>query len=112
MRTRMKGWLPMLFVAFALMVAVPALALANNVINADLIEYTSQVASYTAGDTNGVRTDYWVEADNSGVCDPAVGQPLQFQLEAKQGGTDVTSAFKARLAGTDPSTAQPLSTFA
>ena len=72
MRTRLRGKATLLFMMLGLLLAIPAVALAADVINADLIDYTSQNANYTAGSANGVVTEYWVQADTDG-CDPGDG---------------------------------------
>ena len=118
MRTFLRSKATLLFLALGLLLAVPAVALANNVINADLIDYTSQNASYTAGDANGVVAEYWVEADADG-CDPGDGTAtspgaLSFKLSVKRqiDGADVTaSSFKARLDTDAASSAQTLNNF-
>src|SRR5215204_594052 len=110
MRTFLRNKATLLFLALGLLLAVPAVALANNVINADLIGNPSQVSSYTAGDSNGVRAYYWVEADGDG-CDPADTGPLSFRLQARQGTTDFTSSFKARLSTASAGSEQTLDNF-
>src|SRR5215208_1174858 len=99
MRTRLRGKATLLFMMLGLLLAIPAVALAADVINADLIDYTSQNANYTAGSANGVVTEYWVQADTDG-CDPGDGGAVSFKLSVKSqsDGADVTaSSFKARL---------------
>jgi hypothetical protein len=110
MRTFLRSKATLLFLALGLLLAVPAVALANDVINADLIDNPSQVSSYTAGDSNGVRAYYWVEADGDG-CDPADTGPLSFKLRARQGTTDFTSSFKARLSTASAGSEQTLDNF-
>ena len=99
MRTRLKSKVSLLFMMLGLLLAIPAVALAADAINADLIDYTSQNANYTAGSANGVVTEYWVQADTDG-CDPGDGGAVSFKLSVKRqsDGADVSAAsFKARL---------------
>ena len=113
MRIRLRSKITLLFMSWGLLLAVPAVALAADVINADLIDFNSQNADYTAGATNGVQTAYWVEADNNG-CDPADGGALSFKLKVirQSDNADVTaSAFKARLATAAAGTEQALNNF-
>jgi hypothetical protein len=113
MRTRLRSKISLLVVMCTVLIAVPAVAFAADVINADLIDFNSQNATYTAGDANGVRTDYWIVADNDG-CDPADGGALSFKLKAtrQSDNTVVTSSsFKARLSTAAVGSEQTLNNF-
>jgi hypothetical protein len=71
MRTFLRGKVRLLFVAFAVMLAVPAIALADNIVNdIDTTVHADSVVNATVGET--VRVGYLIQATGQ-ICDAADG---------------------------------------
>jgi hypothetical protein len=97
MRTRLRGKISLLFMTFALVLAIPAVALADNVVN----EITNGVGTQrdvAAGATTTVN--YWIDNTSAGglqACDATVASPAEVTLTA----TPVLDSFAA---GATPAT--------
>lgn len=87
MRTILRGKLTLLFMALALVLAIPAIALADNLKN-DLASTASNVVNYTAG-SSAVSVGYWIEETASGGkpgCDAADGSAATVTLNVTKDG--------------------------
>jgi hypothetical protein len=63
MRTMLRGKVTLLFLALGLLLAIPAIALADNLI--DTLDGAAATQTIAAGDPTGFTNDYWIVASDS-----------------------------------------------
>jgi hypothetical protein len=109
MRIRLRSKITLLFMMCALLLAIPAVAFADN-IESDIIESTSVNADYIAGDEPGVSVKYLVKKSGN-ACDANDGTGVSFGFQAKNNGVDASSDIMARLSTDDSSAKKSLADF-
>jgi hypothetical protein len=86
MRTRLRSKVTLLFMTFGLLLAIPAVALANDQLQDELTS-TPATATITQNDPNGFTNDYYVKAIGGSPpsCDISASSPRTFQINVPAG---------------------------
>src|SRR5215208_3781785 len=85
MRTYLRGKVTLLFMVLGLLVAIPAVALADQL--QDELTSTPATATITQNDSNGFTNDYYVKAigGNPPVCDISATNKATFKINVPAG---------------------------
>jgi hypothetical protein len=91
MRTKLRSKISLLFMTFGLVLAIPAVALADNL--QDSITAGNNAKTISTGTANGFTNNYWVQATGSGGvgCDIPAGGNAKFKLNVPTGVTASTT---------------------
>ncbi len=88
MRTKLRSKVTLLFMSLGMLLAVPAIALADNL--HDNLTGGKPSATITQNDPNGATVQYWLEATQSNGCDASPTNPVTVGLQNLPAGVTAT----------------------
>jgi hypothetical protein len=107
MRTKLRSKVTLLFMTCAVVLAIPAIALADNL--QDTVTGGSPSKTIATGTANAWTNDYWVQATGSGPAGCDIGAaPAKFKLNVPPGVTADTTDLSFAACGTSTTNTVPV----